>query len=160
KDVGFTHLKLPPNPGSPTIISPDGRFGVTVARFKSAAVARAAKAREAFLFDTASGKELGQIELEVEVTPLHRGPIRFSPDSKLLAVGLASTPNGRNGSPFTRSPAGNCCTRTGPTRLPRQAKPKAKAARKGPEERRRQEPLSEERRRQEPSSQEGRGGRR
>jgi len=86
KELGSSHLKLPPNPGNPIIISPDGRFGVSVARFATPAKARAAESREAILFDTATGKELAEIALDVEVTPMHRRPIVFSPDSKLLAV--------------------------------------------------------------------------
>jgi WD40 repeat protein len=88
KDLGA--IKLPPMPGNPTVISPDGRIGVTVATFPKAADARAAKARPAVLFDTASGKQLGEIELEVEVTPVHRKPLVFSPDGKMLAVNAGS----------------------------------------------------------------------
>jgi WD40 repeat protein len=59
---------------------------VTVARFATLAAAQAAQARAAVLFDTATGKEIGQIALEVEITPVHRKPLLFSPDSKMLAV--------------------------------------------------------------------------
>jgi WD40 repeat protein len=86
KEAGSLALKLPAAPGSPTIISPDGRVGVSVARFTSAAVAREAKAREAILFDTATGDKLGKIDLEVQTTPIHRRPLVFAPDSKVLAV--------------------------------------------------------------------------
>jgi WD40 repeat protein len=88
KNLGTNAIRLPPTPGSPTIISPDGRFGLTVARFASPTVARTAKVRDAVLFDTASGKKLLEIGLEVQVTPVHRRPILFSPDSKLLAVNV------------------------------------------------------------------------
>src|SRR5262249_46521512 len=47
KDLGASELKLPAKAGSPTFVSPDGRVGVTVARFPPPAVARAAQAREA-----------------------------------------------------------------------------------------------------------------
>jgi WD40 repeat protein len=89
-ELGSSHLKLPPNPGNPIIISPDGRFGVSVARFTTAAKARAAESREAVLFDTATGKELAEIALDVEVAPVHRRPIVFWPDSTLLAVSQES----------------------------------------------------------------------
>jgi WD40 repeat protein len=84
KDLGT--IQLPPTPGNPTVISPDGRFGVTVATFLKPADARAAATRPAALFDTASGKTLGEIGLEVEVAPMHRKPLVFSPDGKMLAV--------------------------------------------------------------------------
>jgi WD40 repeat protein len=84
RDLGT--VKPPASPGNPTVISPDGRFGVTVATFLKPADARGANARPAVLFDTASGKELGEIALEVEVTPVHRKPLAFSPDGKMLAV--------------------------------------------------------------------------
>jgi WD40 repeat protein len=86
KSLAALDLKLPATVGNPTIFSPDGRLGVTVTRFASPAAAQAAKAREAILFDTASGKELTTIELPVEMTPLHRKPIVFSPDGKMLAA--------------------------------------------------------------------------
>lgn len=72
--------------GTPTIISPDGKVGVTVARFASPAKAQAAKVREAHLFDTATGKVIGEIGLAVEIAPTHRKPLLFSPDGKLLAA--------------------------------------------------------------------------
>src|SRR5262249_11808480 len=106
KDLGASHLKLPPDPGSPTIISPDGRFGVTVARFRTPAVARAAESREAVLFDTASGEVLSQIALEVEVSPVHRKPILFSPDSKSLAVSLGNDENAKERIAFYEVPSG------------------------------------------------------
>jgi WD40 repeat protein len=84
KDLG--PVTLPAQPGNPTIISPDGRVGVTVATFRAPAEARAAKARPAVVFDTTSGKALGEIGLEVEVAPMHRRPLVFSPDGKSLAV--------------------------------------------------------------------------
>src|SRR5262249_36029221 len=90
-----------------------------------------AKAREAFLFDTASGKELGQIELEVEVTPLHRGPIRFSPDGKLLAVGLASTPNGKERVALYEVPSGKLLHTLGADPAAPPGKAKGKGGRKG-----------------------------
>jgi WD40 repeat protein len=86
KPVAVAVRKLPDTAGSPTVFSPDGRLGVTVMRFASPAVARAAKSREAILFDTATGKELAKIDLAVEVTPLHRNPIVFSPDGRILAA--------------------------------------------------------------------------
>lgn len=88
KDLGAAAnpVVLPANAGSPTLISPDGKVGVTVARFATPAAARAAKVREAYLFDTATGKQLGIIELEVDVVPMHRKPLQFSPDSKLFAA--------------------------------------------------------------------------
>ncbi len=88
--LGSSNLKLPPNPGTPIIISPDGRFGVSVARFATAAKARAAESREAVLFDTATGNEMAEIALDVDVTPVHRRPIVFSPDSSLLVVSQES----------------------------------------------------------------------
>ncbi|MFO0967648.1 MAG: WD40 repeat domain-containing protein [Gemmataceae bacterium] len=81
-----TAVKTPPTPGTPTIISPDGRFGVSVARFASPAAARAAKTRDAVLFDAVTGKALVTIDLETEITPTHRRPLAFSPDGALLAV--------------------------------------------------------------------------
>jgi WD40 repeat protein len=89
--LGAVSVTLPPTPGSPTVISPDGRLGVTVATFASPAVAQAAKAREAVLFDTATGKPLGIVALDVDVTPMHRRPLAFSPDGKLL-VALVGNP--------------------------------------------------------------------
>jgi WD40 repeat protein len=86
KDLGAVTVKLPPQPGTPTVISPDGRVGVTVSRFATPAVAQAAKSRDAFLFDTATGKELGTVALEAEMTPLHRRPLVFSPNGKMLAA--------------------------------------------------------------------------
>jgi WD40 repeat protein len=90
KDLGAVKVKVPPTlVGGTTFFSADGRIGVSVARFSTPAVAQAAKARDAVLFDTVSGKELGTIGLEVEVTPYHRRPIVFSPDAKLLAANAA-----------------------------------------------------------------------
>ncbi len=89
-ELGSSNLKLPPNPGTPIIISPDGRFGVSVARFASPAKARAAESREAVLFDTATGNEMAEIALDVDVTPVHRRPIAFAPDSSQLFVSLES----------------------------------------------------------------------
>ena len=86
QDLGSASIKLPQTQGTPTIISPDGKIGVTVARFQTPAAANAAKSRKAVLFDTASGKELGTLDLEVEIAPIHRKPILFSPDGKLVAV--------------------------------------------------------------------------
>jgi WD40 repeat protein len=86
-------IKLPAKPGSPTIISPDGHFGLTIARFRTPAEARAADVREAVLFDAVSGKELAVIELDAEYAPTHRKPILFSPDSKLLVVSMGSDKN-------------------------------------------------------------------
>jgi WD40 repeat protein len=86
KDLGASVIKQPPTPGSPTVISSDGRVGVTVSRFRTPAEAQAAKAREAVLFDPASGKALGTIGLEAEITPMHRKPLLFSPDGKMLAA--------------------------------------------------------------------------
>jgi WD40 repeat protein len=84
KDLG--PATLPAQPGNPTVISLDGRVGVTVATFRAPAEARAAKARPAVVFDTATGKAIGEIGLEVEVAPMHRRPLVFSPDGKFLAV--------------------------------------------------------------------------
>jgi WD40 repeat protein len=79
-------LKLPATQGTPTVITPDGRFGVTVSRFASPAVAQNATSRDAIIFDATSGKEVGQIALEAEITPTYRRPLHISPDSKMLAV--------------------------------------------------------------------------
>jgi WD40 repeat protein len=79
-------LKLPATQGTPTVVTPDGRFGVTVARFATPAVAQNAKSRDATIFDATTGKEVGQIPLEVEIAPTYRRPLHFSPDSKMLAV--------------------------------------------------------------------------
>ncbi len=95
KSLGTVAVRLPPDPGSPTILSPDGRVGVAVERFATAATARVAKMREAILFDTATGKEIGRIELEIEATPLHRKPLQFSPDGKLLAACLGTARTGK-----------------------------------------------------------------
>jgi WD40 repeat protein len=84
KELGT--VQPPPTPGHPTLLSPDGRFGLAVATFRTPAEAREAKSRPAVLFDTASGKQLGEIGLEAEVTPVHRKPLVFSPDGKMLAV--------------------------------------------------------------------------
>jgi WD40 repeat protein len=86
KGQGAVPVTLPPNPGSPTVISPDGRVGVTVGRFGTAVEAKAAKARDAVLFDTATGKELGTIALDADWLPLYRMPLAFSPDGKVLAT--------------------------------------------------------------------------
>jgi WD40 repeat protein len=88
--LGTLPVTLPPTPGSPTVISPDGRLGVTVATFATPAAAQAAKARDAILFDTASGKPLGTVGLDVDVTPMHRRPLAFSRDGKLLAALLGN----------------------------------------------------------------------
>jgi WD40 repeat protein len=94
KDLGPSAIKLPAGLGLSTIIiSPDGRAGVAVARFSSAAEARAAETREAVLFDTASGKELATIELEAEPSAMHRKPIVFAPDNQVLAVCLGADKN-------------------------------------------------------------------
>ena len=93
KDLGAVTTTLPTMPaaGSPTVISPDGHVGVWVASFASPAAARAATARDAVLFDATSGKKLSDIALEPEITPIHRGPLVFSPDSKMLAVAGVAT---------------------------------------------------------------------
>jgi WD40 repeat protein len=88
KGLGTLPITLPPTPGTPTIISPDGRIGVTVARFTTALQARAAAEREAVLFDTANGQQLGTIALVAESGAIHRKPLVFSPDSKVLAANL------------------------------------------------------------------------
>jgi WD40 repeat protein len=81
-------VKMPATPGSPTVISPDGRIGVTVALFTSPAKAQAAKDREAIFFDTATGKKLGEITLAVEMSRVHSRPLLFAPNSKILAVNV------------------------------------------------------------------------
>jgi WD40 repeat protein len=86
KEVITRTVKLPATQGSPTLISPDGRFGITVARFVSSAKAQNAKSRDAIIFDATTGKETGQIALELEITPTYRRPLHISPDSKMLAV--------------------------------------------------------------------------
>src|SRR5262249_28258020 len=68
------------------VISPDARYGVTVARFATPAVAQKATSRDAIIFDAVTSKELGQIPLEVEISPTYRRPLHFSPDGKMLAV--------------------------------------------------------------------------
>src|SRR2546423_15271894 len=75
KALGVVSVKLPASPGSPTILSPDGRVGVTVAKFSSPTKAKAAKVRDAVLFDSATGQELGTIGLEVDNAPIHRKPL-------------------------------------------------------------------------------------
>jgi WD40 repeat protein len=57
-----------------------------VARFLTPAAAKEAKSRQAVLFEPASGKELGQIILDVDFAAVHRKPIHFSPDRTMLAV--------------------------------------------------------------------------
>lgn len=91
KDSGTIAIKLPASPGNPILISPDGRFGVSVARFPTPASARAAKSRDAVLFETTTGKQVGIIALEVDIAPMHRRPLLFSPDGKLLAVNAGDT---------------------------------------------------------------------
>src|SRR5262249_2017173 len=94
KDLGTSAIKLPAVAGSAALISPDGRVGLVVPPFASVAAARAAESRKAVLFDTATGKELGNITLAVDkqlgfvalVAGTHDRPILFSPDSKLVAV--------------------------------------------------------------------------
>jgi WD40 repeat protein len=87
KDLGSTStiVRLPDNPWYPTIISPDGRFGVKVATFATLAKAKAATVRPAVLFDPATGKQLGEIALEAIYGQIHPRPILFSPDGKILA---------------------------------------------------------------------------
>ncbi len=86
KHLGALNITLPELQGSPTIISPDGAVGVTVAIFPTPAKAQAAKSRDAVIFDTATGQELGKIALDVEIAQMHRKPLVFSPDGKILAA--------------------------------------------------------------------------
>ena len=86
KELTTRTVKLPATQGSPTLISPDGRFGITVTRFASPAKAQNAQSRDAIIFDATTGKEIGQIALELEITPTYRRPLHISPDSKMLAV--------------------------------------------------------------------------
>jgi WD40 repeat protein len=91
KDLGPNAIKLPSGLGLSTIIiSPDGRAGVAMARFRSTVEARAAETREAVLFDTASGKEIATILLEAEPSTTHRKAIVFAPDNQILAVCLGA----------------------------------------------------------------------
>jgi WD40 repeat protein len=78
--------------GTPTAVSPDGRVAVTTAIFTTPAAARAARARGAVLIDTASGKQLGTLELDVDISPTYRRPLVFSPDGKLLAASAGTPP--------------------------------------------------------------------
>jgi WD40 repeat protein len=86
KEMTSLIVKMPATQGTPTVISPDGRFGVTGARFASPMVAQNAKSRDATIFDATTGKEVVVIPLEVEITPTYRRPLHFSPDSTMLAV--------------------------------------------------------------------------
>jgi WD40 repeat protein len=86
KEMTSLNIKMPAIQGTPTVISPDGRFGVTVARFASPMVAQNATSRDAIIFDATTGKEVGVIPLEVEIAPTYRRPLHFSPDSTMLAV--------------------------------------------------------------------------
>jgi WD40 repeat protein len=86
KESATRIIKLPATPGTPTVVTPDGKYGVTVSRFATPAVAQNAKTRDAIIFDATTGKEVGQIGLEVEITPMYRRPLHISPDSKMLAV--------------------------------------------------------------------------
>jgi WD40 repeat protein len=81
-----TKVTMPPKPGTPTVFSPDGKYGITVSRFAAPADANAAKKRDAILFDAANGKEIAVIGLEVIVAPTHNKPLVFSPDGKMLAA--------------------------------------------------------------------------
>src|SRR5262249_22661974 len=81
-------VKLPATQGSPTLISPDGRFGVTVALLTSPVKVQAAKEREAIFFETATGKKLGEFMLPAESLRVHTRPLLFAPDSKILAVNV------------------------------------------------------------------------
>lgn len=89
KDLGPLALVLPPTSGSPTVLSSDGRLGVTVARVRSAD-AQAARAWDFVFFDTAAGKELGRFAVEQVNTPSGK-PIVFSPDARMLAVKTGET---------------------------------------------------------------------
>ena len=92
KEATTRTVKLPATLGTPTLLTPDGRYGVTVARFASPTVARNAKSRDATIFDAATGKEVGQIALEAEIAPTYGKPLHFSPDSKLLAIVAGDAP--------------------------------------------------------------------
>src|SRR5262249_25698817 len=85
-------MKLPANRGMPTVIRPDGRIGVSVP-YPSPFFGAAAgiKSSEAFLVDTATGKELAEIIVEGESSPFYNRPMLFSPDGTVLAAntGLA-----------------------------------------------------------------------
>jgi WD40 repeat protein len=94
KDLGASTIKLPPTPAGPATLSPDGRVGVAPARFKTPAEARNAEIREAMLFDTATGQDLGTVALKAEYAPTHRKPLVFSPDAKLLAAAQGPDNNG------------------------------------------------------------------
>jgi WD40 repeat protein len=86
-ELGSFTTKLPRANGMPPVIRPDGRIGVAVPYASPAAVARGLiKASEAFLFDTATGKDLATVSVKGEPGAFYGRPVVFSPDGNVLAA--------------------------------------------------------------------------
>jgi WD40 repeat protein len=106
-----------------TFVSPDGRITLEVESFVGAAKAVGAAPREAVFLDTESGKELGKIGLEVvELTPRHRKPLVYSPNSKFLAavagnervrIDIYEVPTGKLLRSMDAGPSGNLAGKNG-----------------------------------------------
>jgi RNA polymerase sigma factor (sigma-70 family) len=86
RDLGTLPIRLPATPRRFTVISPDGRWGVHLSLVgvrggqQFIPPEKAAAAKPAVLFDTATGKEIA------EVAPASEGSYLFSADGKLLAA--------------------------------------------------------------------------